>query len=89
MYKMVDTHTGEIITRKLLAYQIWHLEKTKKVLVEINGNGQGNDNGANLLVRFLGQLAKKHVFCPISIKRWDLMPDEKSMEQWKCIEVII
>jgi hypothetical protein len=24
------------------------LEKTKKVLVEINGNGQGNDNGANL-----------------------------------------
>jgi hypothetical protein len=31
-----------------VASEVWFLEKTKKVLVEINGNGQGNDNGANL-----------------------------------------
>ncbi|XP_019459972.1 PREDICTED: uncharacterized protein LOC109359735 [Lupinus angustifolius] len=34
--------------------KVWHLEKTKKVIVELNGYGQGNDNGSNLLVRFLG-----------------------------------
>ncbi|CAL0311140.1 unnamed protein product [Lupinus luteus] len=35
------------------AIQVWHLEKTKKVIVELNGYERGNDNGSNLLVRFL------------------------------------
>ncbi|CAL0319802.1 unnamed protein product [Lupinus luteus] len=34
------------------AIQVWHLEKTKKVIVELNGYGQGNDNGSNLLENF-------------------------------------
>ncbi|XP_019439044.1 PREDICTED: uncharacterized protein LOC109344745 [Lupinus angustifolius] len=52
--KVKDTSSGEIETRKMQAIQVWHLEKTKKVIVELNGYGQGNDNGSNLLVRFLG-----------------------------------
>lgn len=73
----------------MVATQVWHLEKTKKVLVQINGNGQGNDSGSNLLVRFLGQLAQKSAFCPVSVERWDEMSENSSIEQWKCIEVII
>ena len=89
MYIMLDTCTGEITIRRMVEKQVWHLEKTKKVLVEIGGNGQGIDNGSNLLVRFLGALAQKSAFCPISIERWDSMPVENGKAQWKCIEVII
>jgi hypothetical protein len=86
---MLDTCTGEITIRRMVEKQVWHLEKTKKVLVEIGGNGQGIDNGSNLLVRFLGALAQKSAFCPISIERWDSMPVENGKAQWKCIGVII
>ncbi|CAJ2652338.1 unnamed protein product [Trifolium pratense] len=86
LIKVKDTYSGEIIIQKLVASEVWFLEKTKKVLVEINGNGQGNDNGANLLVRFLGELAKKSEFCPISIERWDMMSEESIKAQWKNIE---
>ncbi|KAK2376322.1 hypothetical protein QL285_077122 [Trifolium repens] len=86
LIKVKDTCSGEIIIQKLVASEVWFLEKTKKVLVEINGNGQGNDNGANLLVRFLGELAKKSEFCPISIERWDMMSEENIKAQWKNIE---
>jgi hypothetical protein len=48
MYTTTDTFSGEISIQNLVASKVWFLEKTKKVLVEINGNGQGNDNGANL-----------------------------------------
>ncbi|TKY45934.1 transposase, Ptta/En/Spm, plant [Spatholobus suberectus] len=60
------------------ANQVWHLEKTKKVIVEINGNGQGNDNGSNLLVRILGKLDQNSIICPISVERWDWMPKKQS-----------
>ncbi|KAK2363289.1 hypothetical protein QL285_088287 [Trifolium repens] len=33
----------------MVVKQVWHLGKTKKVMVEIGGNGQGIDNGSNLL----------------------------------------
>jgi hypothetical protein len=39
-------------------------------------------------VRFLGELAKKSEFCPISIERWDMMSEENIKAQWKNIEVI-
>lgn len=29
----INTCTGEIITQKMQANQVWHLEKTKKVIV--------------------------------------------------------
>ena len=86
---MVDTSTREITTCKMQANQVWHLEKTKKVIVEINGNGQGNDNGSNLLVRFLGKLAQNSTICPISMEKWHWMPIEKKVQQWKSIEVTI
>lgn len=89
VYVMVDTCTGEIAIRKMVANQVWHLETTKKVIVEINGNGQGNDNGSNLLVRFLGKLAQISTICPLSVERWDWMPKKSSIAQWKYIEVII
>jgi hypothetical protein len=86
---MVDICTGEITIRKMVADQVWHLEKTQKVVLEIGGNGQGNDNGANLLVRFLGRLAQKSAYCPISVERWDEMSVDSSRAQWTCIEVVI
>jgi hypothetical protein len=86
---MLDTSTGEITIQRMVVKQVWHLGKTKKVMVEIGGNGQGIDNGSNLLVRFLGDLAQKSAFCHVSIERWDSMPVENGLAQWKCIEVII
>jgi len=86
---MVDSSTREITTRKMQANQVWHLEKTEKVIVELNGNGQGNDNGSNLLVRFLGKLAQNSTICPISVEKWHWMPIEKSHRQWNYIEVTI
>jgi hypothetical protein len=86
---LVDTCTKEIITRKMVATEVWHLEKTKKIIVELNKRGQGDDNGTNLLVRFLGQIAKKSAYCPISVERWDEMSEKCSIDQWQCIEVII
>ncbi|XP_058742693.1 uncharacterized protein LOC131615238 [Vicia villosa] len=86
LVKVKDTCTGEIITKKMIANQVWHLEKTKKVVVELNDFGQGDNSSSNLLVRFLGQVAKKSVYCPISVKRWDEMPEKCSKDQWKCIE---
>ncbi|XP_019414577.1 PREDICTED: uncharacterized protein LOC109326341 [Lupinus angustifolius] len=68
------------------AIQVWHLEKTKKVIVELNGYGQGNDNGSNLLVRFLGKLAQNSTICPIYVKRWDWMSKDNRYQQWKYIE---
>lgn len=67
--------------------KLWNLEKNKKIMVELNGDGQGSDNGSNLLVRFLGKLSQKSVFCPISVVRWDRMPEAKTRLQWQIIEV--
>lgn len=89
MYIMLDTITKEIAIRRMIAKKVWHLEKTKKVIVEIGGNGQGIDDGSNLLVRSLGNLATKSSLCHISIETWDLMPVENGRAQWKYIEVII
>ncbi|KAK2410460.1 hypothetical protein QL285_045823 [Trifolium repens] len=86
LIKVRDTSTGEITIQRMVVKQVWHLGKTKKVMVEIGGNGQGIDNGSNLLVRFLGDLAQKSAFCPVSIERWDSMPVENGLTQWKCIE---
>ncbi|MCD7450598.1 hypothetical protein HAX54_007394 [Datura stramonium] len=55
-------------------------------MVELNRDGQGSDNGSNLLVRFLGKLCQKSIFCPISVERWDRMPDAKMHLQWQLIE---
>ncbi|XP_060197670.1 uncharacterized protein LOC132626717 isoform X2 [Lycium barbarum] len=55
-------------------------------MVELNGDGQGSNNGSNLLVRFLGKLSQKSTVYPISVERWDRMPDAKSRLQWKLIE---
>nr|XP_027186670.1 uncharacterized protein LOC113784619 [Cicer arietinum] len=45
-----------------------------------------NDNSSNLLVRFLGELAKKSAFCPISVERWDEMSEKNSKAIWNCIK---
>uniref|UniRef100_A0A3Q7XTE3 Uncharacterized protein LOC113785001 n=1 Tax=Cicer arietinum TaxID=3827 RepID=A0A3Q7XTE3_CICAR len=45
-----------------------------------------NDNGSNLLVRFLGELAKKPAFCPIPVERWDEMSEKNSKAIWNCIK---
>ncbi|CAN4126337.1 unnamed protein product [Withania somnifera] len=55
-------------------------------MVELNGDGQGSDTGLNLLVTFLGKLSQMSVFCPISVERWDRMPEEKKRLQWHLIE---
>ncbi|KAF3654177.1 putative protein TOPLESS [Capsicum annuum] len=55
-------------------------------MVELNGDRQGSDNGSNLLVRFLGRLSQKFVFCPISVVRYDRMPKEKKQLMWELIE---
>ncbi|KAJ1391629.1 putative transposase, Ptta/En/Spm, plant [Sesbania bispinosa] len=87
LVKVGDTCTGEITIRKMQANQVCHLEKkTKKVIVELNGNGQGNDNGSNLLVRFLGKLARNSTIYPISVERWDCMPENNCKIQWKYVE---
>ena len=53
VYMMINTSTREITTLKIQPTQVWNLAKTAKVVVEFNGDGQGKDNGSNLLVRFL------------------------------------
>ncbi|XP_052110299.1 uncharacterized protein LOC127741588 [Arachis duranensis] len=54
--------------------------------MELDGHGQGRDNGANLLVRFLGLMARRAMLCPISIQRWDQMPEDNTKKQWNYIE---
>ncbi|MED6226167.1 hypothetical protein PIB30_100840 [Stylosanthes scabra] len=56
--------------------------------MELDANGQGQDNGSNLFVRFLGQVARRIRFCPISIKRWDEMPKDNTKRQWDFIEAL-
>ncbi|KAH0704352.1 hypothetical protein KY285_018630 [Solanum tuberosum] len=84
--KIKDTSTGEVTTQKMQPDRVWNLEKNQKIMVELNGDGQGSDNGSNLLVRFLGKLSQKSVFCPISVQRWDRTPEEKTRLQWQLIE---
>ncbi|KAH0773602.1 hypothetical protein KY290_010739 [Solanum tuberosum] len=55
-------------------------------MVELNGDGQGSDNGSKLLVRFFCKLFQKSVFCSISVERWDRMPEAKKRLQWLLIE---
>ncbi|XP_057734736.1 uncharacterized protein LOC130950230 [Arachis stenosperma] len=81
-----DTSTGEITARKMSAIQVWYLKKEEKVMMELDGHGQGRDNGANLLVRFLGLMARGATLCPISIQRWDQMPEDNTKKQWNYIE---
>ncbi|XP_060185175.1 uncharacterized protein LOC132614677 isoform X1 [Lycium barbarum] len=69
---------------KQIEFGTW--KKIKKIMVELNGDGQGSDNGSNLLVRFLGKLSQKSIICPISVERWDGMPDAKNRLQWQLIE---
>ncbi|KAH0644672.1 hypothetical protein KY284_032556 [Solanum tuberosum] len=84
--KIKDTSTGEVTTQKMQPDRVWNLEKNKKIMVELNGDGQGSDNGSNLLVRFLGKLSQKSIFCPISVETWDRMPKAKTHLQWQLIE---
>ncbi|RYQ92042.1 hypothetical protein Ahy_B09g098146 [Arachis hypogaea] len=55
-------------------------------MIELAADGQGRDNSSNLFVRFLGQVARRIIFCPISIKSWDKMPEDNTKRQWKLIE---
>lgn len=70
-----------------MKYGTW--KQNLKVIVELNVNGQGHENGTNLFVRFLGKLSKNPTLCPITIKSWPKMPEDKTCEQWKYIEVIM
>ncbi|RYQ79277.1 hypothetical protein Ahy_Scaffold6g107985 [Arachis hypogaea] len=54
--------------------------------MELDADGQGRDNGSNLFVRFLGQVARRIIFCPISIKRWNKMPKDNTKRLWELIE---
>ena len=64
-------------------------KKIEKVIVELNGDRQGNNNGSNLLVMFLDEMAHRLAIFPISIKRWDLMLEDNRKKQWELIEVSI
>ncbi|KAF3679068.1 hypothetical protein FXO37_04072 [Capsicum annuum] len=86
LVKIKDASTGEIITQKMQVIRVWNLEKNRKFMVKLNGDGQGSDNGSNLLVRFLGRISQKSVFYPISVVRWDRMPKEKKQVMWDLIE---
>ncbi|XP_019461726.1 PREDICTED: uncharacterized protein LOC109360948 isoform X3 [Lupinus angustifolius] len=86
LVKIIHIETKEISIRKMTVDEVWDLEKNLKIVVELNGNGQGNDNGSNLLVRFLGKLSKNKTLCPITIKGWPQMPKDKTYQQWKYIE---
>ncbi|RYQ95169.1 hypothetical protein Ahy_B08g090226 [Arachis hypogaea] len=83
----VELISAEMVTQSLIhlcwknhltAIQVWALKKGEKVMMELDADGQGRDNGANLFVRFLGQVARQIMFCPISIKRWDKMPEDNT-----------
>ncbi|RYQ83734.1 hypothetical protein Ahy_B10g102546 [Arachis hypogaea] len=50
-------------------------------MMELDGHGQGRDNGTNLLVRFLGVMPRRATLCPISIQRWDQMPENNTKKQ--------
>lgn len=67
--KVKDILTREITTQKMQPDRVWNLEKNKNIMVELNGDGQESDNGSNLLVRFLGILSQKLIFCPIVMPR--------------------
>ncbi|KAF7832227.1 uncharacterized protein G2W53_014560 [Senna tora] len=86
LVQIIDTTTKEITTQKMTAKEVWHLDKNVKVMVELNGDGQGDDNGSNLLVRFLGKLARNSTLCPIHIENWKLVPRDKKAQLWKLIE---
>ncbi|XP_060201834.1 uncharacterized protein LOC132630263 [Lycium barbarum] len=86
LVEIKDTLTGEVTTQKMQADRVWNLEKNKKIVVELNGDGQGSNNGSNLLVRFLGKLSQKSIICPISVERWDRMPEAKNRLQWQLVE---
>ncbi|KAK7268673.1 hypothetical protein RIF29_21379 [Crotalaria pallida] len=86
LVQIIDIETKETSLRKMTADEVWDLEKNLKIVVQLNGNGQGEDNGSNLLVRFLGKLSKDQTICPISIKGWPKMPKDKTYQQWKYIE---
>ncbi|MED6209679.1 hypothetical protein PIB30_057056 [Stylosanthes scabra] len=81
-----NTSFVKIIPRRITATQFWQLEKDEKVMMELDGYGQGRDNGANLFVRFLRQMARRIILCPISIKKWDEMPKDNKKKQWEYIE---
>ncbi|RYR05271.1 hypothetical protein Ahy_B06g085137 [Arachis hypogaea] len=70
LVKVKDTFTGEIITRKMTAIQVWALKKCEKVMMELDADGQ----------------ARGIIFCPISIKRWDKMPEDNTKRQWELIK---
>ncbi|KAF7812286.1 uncharacterized protein G2W53_033262 [Senna tora] len=86
LVKIIDTNTEEITTKKMKANEVWHMAKNLKVMVELNADGHGNDNGTNLLVRFLGKLARNPNLCPIHLERWSLVPKAKKVQLWKLIE---
>ncbi|RYQ85533.1 hypothetical protein Ahy_B10g105100 [Arachis hypogaea] len=67
---------NEPLLVKVKAVQVWALKKSEKVMMELDADGQGRDNGSNLFVRFLGQVARRIRFCPISIKIWDKMTED-------------
>jgi len=71
------------------ANEVWHLDKKLKVIVELNGDGHGQDPGSNLLVRFLGKMARMATFCPIIIENWHVMPKAKKSKSWKLVEVTL
>ncbi|KAM3216535.1 hypothetical protein P3L10_025976 [Capsicum annuum] len=47
--KMTNTSIGEVTMQKMQVDRVWNLEKNKKVMVKLNGDGQESDNGSNLL----------------------------------------
>ncbi|MED6113414.1 hypothetical protein PIB30_070560 [Stylosanthes scabra] len=58
--------------------------------MELDANGQGKDNSSNLFVRFLGQVARRITFCPISIKRWDdIQNDSGILSRRKILSLIM
>ncbi|KAF7822097.1 uncharacterized protein G2W53_027552 [Senna tora] len=56
--KILDTNTEEITTKKMKANEVWHMAKNLKVMVELNVDGHGNDNGTNLLAKISKNLSQ-------------------------------
>lgn len=90
MYTWVDTITQEKEDKKKMsANEVWHLDKKFKVIVELNGDGHGQDPGSNLLVRFFGKIARNAILYPIIIENWHVMPKAKKGQSWQLVEVIL
>lgn len=78
-----ENHNMKYATKS--KFGIW--KKNGKILWDLNGNGQRNDNCSNFLVCSLVKLSPNSITCPISVKRWHRMTFVYSCQHWPYFDV--